>query len=182
MRNNDLRKNVYLTGFMGSGKSTLGKIVANVIGYSFVDLDEVLVEGLGMPIADYFAKFGEASFRIAEAEALLETQKASKTLFALGGGTIAQPDNLDFVLKNGIGVYLRLLPETLNERLQFAVDRPLLLDDAGNRLSDAERLARIRRLLAQRENYYHAMPIILDGDGLDVGQTVDILVKRLQKG
>lgn len=166
---------------MGCGKSTLGAIVANVLGYHFIDLDDVLVQTLQMPIKTYFALYGEEAFRNAEHQALLKTVNHNKTIFALGGGAVVNKVNSAFILENGVGIYLKLSPEILSDRLKCSTERPLLLDENGKLLSDEARLAKITTLLAQRAPFYEKMPLHFNAEGLDLGGSVDALVKLIKR-
>lgn len=170
---------VYLTGFMGSGKSTVGPILANTIGYEFADLDAVIEAGAGMTVAQIFRERGEPAFRDLERRAVASVAVRSRVVVALGGGVLLDPASLALVTGTGIMVYLRATPEDIAGRLRRKKDRPLILDGGGVPLGDEALLDRIRTLLAEREALYGAAEIIVDTDGTRLGLTVDRVVRRL---
>lgn len=136
---------VYLTGFMGSGKTTIGGRLAERRGVPFVDLD-VAFEGLaGRTIRDAFESHGEAWFREREAELLRGTADIPGAVVALGGGTFVFPENAAFVKKNGSSVFLDVPFEVISERLAGkATDRPLFRSLADARALYEARLPSYR--------------------------------------
>ena len=141
-----LRRLVCLTGFMGSGKSTAGRLLAGQLGWMHVDLDRRITEATGSTIPDIFARAGEAEFRRIESEQLArivaeagETQKPR--VVSLGGGTIAQPQNLALLREHGATlIWLRCPVEELLKRCAQITDRPLFRDEASFRRLYEERL------------------------------------------
>ncbi len=113
------RRIVYLTGFMGSGKSTVGPILANTLGWDFYDLDRVIEEREGLSVRDIFEKKGEEYFRELERKAFLDMSNGDKVIISLGGGTAASQENIDLLKKNGKLVYLKISPEAAYARLRF---------------------------------------------------------------
>src|ERR1039458_2871385 len=108
------RKLIYLLGFMGSGKSTVGKLLATKLGWPFIDLDTVIEAGQGLSIRAIFENSGEVFFRQLERAALTETSKSEPAVIALGGGTFAQPPNVDLIRETGgITVWLDCPAEVL---------------------------------------------------------------------
>lgn len=164
---------IYLTGFMGCGKSTIGVILANVMGWKFIDLDEAIEERLGMPIATFFKLEGEPAFRAIETVVLHETANWDKTVIALGGGALANQANLAWALGNGTILYLSVSVDGLVERLKYSTSRPLLLDEMGQTVSKAVLKTRIQALFNQRAAFYAQAHLRVEGDGKSVGQTVD---------
>ncbi len=147
---------IFLIGFMGCGKSTVGRLLAQRLGWQFVDLDEEIVHHEGMPIEQIFALHGEPYFRDREA-LLLENLLAHKpAVIALGGGTPAQ-EAVWTVLQQGLVVYLRCHAEELFRRLKDDNNRPML-----GRVAPAERLLLIKNLLQQREPFYLRAQLIVD--------------------
>src|SRR5690606_32439248 len=96
---------IFLIGFMGCGKSTLGKKVATKTGYSFIDLDELIVQKIHMSISDYFESHGEAAFREIERDTLHSLYGSKNTIVATGGGTPCHLNNMEWMNKNGKTVY-----------------------------------------------------------------------------
>lgn len=170
---------VYLTGFMGCGKSTIGPIVANTIGYGFVDLDGLIEADTGKTIAQIFRELGEPSFRALERRMLATVATRSRLVVALGGGVVTDPESLALVSSTGIMVYLRATAEDIAVRLRRKTDRPLILGEGGVPLSDDALLERIRVLLAEREPLYRTAEITVESDGSRLGLTVDRVVRRL---
>jgi shikimate kinase len=119
---------IYLIGFMGSGKSHIGQLLASKLGYDFFDLD-VEIENKGMCISEIFKQKGEEYFRKTERDILLETANLTKTVIACGGGTPCFFDNMDWMNKQGITIFLNPPLEKLMERLKLKKGkRPLLID------------------------------------------------------
>lgn len=173
---------IYLTGFMGSGKSTIGPILANVVGYDFVDLDTLIEEHEGKPVQMIFAEEGEAVFRQREAEALQRTAARDRIVVALGGGALTQEENLHFALRHGTIVYLRVSITQLVQRLQKSpTERPLLQDAAGQPLSKAALGEKVAAIMKARTPYYEQAQVIVDVGSRDVGRTVDAVVKALRR-
>ena len=141
---------IYFTGFMASGKSRVGRAVAEKLGRPFVDTDAFIAERAGKSVSDIFAQDGEAAFRKMERDAIAEiAADTNPRVVALGGGTLTQSENLALIRKTGILIRLWATPETLSERIGRKNTRPLM---AG--LSPEERLEKIRTMLAEREKYY----------------------------
>jgi shikimate kinase len=134
---------VYLIGPPGSGKSTVGRLVAARLGIPFVDLDEEIVREDGRDVARIFAEDGEERFRALEAKKLAEVAGADPAVVACGGGIVLEPANRVTLRATGAVVYLHAPIEVLRERVPPASDRPLI-----RREGDLE------RLLAEREPLY----------------------------
>ncbi len=172
---------VFLTGFMGSGKSTIGPILAKQLGYDFIDVDDLIQEVEGREIVDIFREKGELYFRNIERKILIESVlKLSKFVVALGGGTITFSDNLYLVKKFGILIYLKARPDVLVERIKFKTDRPLLLDPAGNILPENLLFDRVITLLKVREPYYLQADFFVSTDDRSVEETVEEILKKLE--
>lgn len=173
---------IYLTGFMGSGKSTLGPIVANVLGYAFVDLDALIEEQGGKSIARLFAEEGEAAFRALEARCLRETASRDRLVVALGGGALTVEENLQWALAHGTVVYLQVPLDQLIQRLrQGRTVRPLLLDEMGRRLPLRALRAKIQALIDRREPYYRRAHVVVDVGNRRVGLAVDAVIRALRE-
>lgn len=141
-----MRTTIYLTGFMGTGKSAVGKELARLLRRPFVDLDKSIESAAGSSVASLFARRGEAAFRLLERKALLRAAKRSGVVVALGGGTLLDPRHRAIV-KKGWLVSLSCSRAELVRRLgPERASRPLL---AGGSLS-----ARIAKLLVERRGAY----------------------------
>lgn len=122
--------NIYLVGFMGVGKTAIGRVLANKISHEFVDLDEHIEKTLGMSIPDVFWRFGEAHFRVAERQALQWSTTLENTVVATGGGAFCTPANREVVHSSGgKTVFLDVPWPVLVERIQSdSTERPKFVD------------------------------------------------------
>ena len=181
MKTTENRRNqrVYLTGFMGSGKSTIGPILANTLGYGFVDIDKAIEEQTGKTVKEIFKDHGDAHFRILERALIQEILSKDHIVVSLGGGTVTDSISFHMIRESGILVYLKTTQEQLFKRLHHKTDRPVLVDVGGERLTEEALRSRIRELYAQREQFYEQADIVIPTDEHKVGITVDLLVKRL---
>ncbi len=155
---------VYIIGFMGSGKSTAGKKLAALLGWSFIDLDRKIEEVAGKTIPQIFAEDGEEEFRKLETKVLQNHVSEVNTIIATGGGTPCHGNNMGIMLANGITVYLRMSPEQLTSRLlESTGQRPLLKNIPDEKLNDF-----ISKKLLSREKWYRKANITLEGKNLDI--------------
>lgn len=155
---------VYLTGFMGSGKTTAGRKLAGRMGWEFIDLDRLVELKSGMTIPEIFSSHGETHFRSLEAETLRQLKKARNAVISTGGGVPCFSDNMEFMLSDGIVVYLKMTPAQLRERLLGSkTDRPLIKGMDRDQL-----LSFITTRLLEREEYYSKAHIVTDGLNIDV--------------
>lgn len=137
-------------GFMGAGKSTYGKRLANAMGYKSLDLDALIEEKSGKTIAEIFETQGEEGFRALEAEVLRSTETEENVVIATGGGTACFHENMDWMNANGLTIYLRLFESILQKRLERAQEeRPLL-----SGMDDAERHNYVHQTLNTRSVFY----------------------------
>lgn len=118
--------NIILCGFMGSGKSTIGKLLAKKLNRDFIDLDDYIVEKRGMQISEIFAKYGEANFRKSETQAAKNISGLENYVVSLGGGTVVNPKNAEILKLGGKIFMLDITPENVYERLKHDKSRPLL--------------------------------------------------------
>ncbi len=174
-------KRIFLTGFMTSGKSTIGRILANVLGWDFFDLDKVIESKIGKKIPQIFEEKGEKHFREIETETLKEISVGEQLVIALGGGAIANEANLKFCKEHGTLIYLKVSEKELLRRLKKKVDRPLIRDLVLNEASEEEIAARINKLLSEREKFYNQADLIFETGLAPVGKTVDNLAKRIRR-
>ena len=159
---------------MGSGKSTTGKKLALSLNWSFIDLDSKIEHASGMKIGDIFLQKGESWFRELETETLKGLSDFSKAVISTGGGTPCFGGNMEFMLRNGLTIYLRMTPERLESRLLNASDkRPLIKDIAKKDL-----MGYIGRKLEEREKWYLKAEIVVDGFNTDI-QTLYSLISNL---
>jgi shikimate kinase len=170
---------IFLTGFMGSGKSTIGPILANTLGFKYLDVDQLIEQKTNKRIVEIFNSEGEQAFRSLERNALQELIQLNHCVISLGGGTIANEENCQLVLQKGILVYLKLSPKEIIKRVQYRSDRPMLNDEHGNKLSPLELKNRVLDLIARREQFYARADVVITADNIRVGATVDQIVKNI---
>ncbi len=170
-------KNIALTGFMGTGKSSVGRLLARDLSMTFIDLDDLIEKEAGMSIKEIFERFGEARFREMEREALRRVvggEFGEGIVLATGGGAVVDDENRALLKKWGAVVCLCASVDTILERTARAADRPLL--------EDRDRGARVRSLLAKREAAYRDSDMILDttADSItDVVRKIKLFVEKL---
>jgi shikimate kinase len=163
---------IFFIGFMGSGKSTLGKKVANKLGLDFFDLDEEIVKGEGVSVSEIFQQKGEMYFRNLETDYLKQfTEKSGQFLLALGGGTPCFNNNMGLVNEHGLSVYLKYNAGMLHSRLVNAKSsRPLLRDK-----SDKELKHYIELTLTEREQYYSQAEIIIEDKNISIEKVLRLV-------
>lgn len=143
-----MRKNVYLIGFMGTGKSTIGKVLAERTGMRTVEMDEAIVELEGRSIADIFAQEGELYFRDVETGLLRSLCEEGGRIVSCGGGVPMREENVRLMKKGGLTVLLTAQPETIYERVKGSSDRPILNGNMNE--------SYIRDLMEKRAGAYEA--------------------------
>jgi len=146
-------RNLALVGFMGVGKSTVGRQLAEELGFTFVDTDEEIENRSGTSIAEIFARAGEERFRELERDLVEEMVGWSDVVIATGGGLVVQPGNLDRLKQHALVACLWAGPHTIHQRTAHQTHRPLL------RTEDPE--ARIREMLAAREPFYKQADLLV---------------------
>ncbi len=169
-------KIVYLTGFMGAGKSTVGPILANTLGWDYFDLDKVIEERLGKKIKQIFEDSGEPFFRKVESEVLKELSQNKNIIISLGGGTIVNNNNLSVIRDTGKIIYLKASVESIYKRLAFKRDRPNLIIE-GEEFSKEKLIQKINNLFLTREKFYNQADITINTDNVTIGVTVDKISK-----
>lgn len=149
---------IFLVGFMGCGKSTFGRYLANQIGWDFVDLDDYIEEKEKKSIKEIFSFKGEDYFRNLETSVLMESKVWKKTVVSCGGGTPCYNDNARLINDLGLSVYLRLSPEVLKDRLvNERSKRPLISD-----MSNTELLEFITSKLEERSRFYECANMLFE--------------------
>src|SRR5438132_3818275 len=180
-----MARNLVLVGFMGSGKTVVGRRAAQQLGVPFVDLDDVIVESAGVSIVDIFRRGGEAEFRRLESEALRRVLAGRGQLVALGGGAVMNDDNWHLACDDNLVVRLKASPRAILRRIRAREERrdesgrrprnirPLAdVDPDSRRWPEAQR-SRVLQLMAEREARYHQASIQLDTTGEDISEVVD---------
>ena len=177
MNMNELR--IYLTGFMTCGKSTIGPIVANVLGMNFIDLDKEIERSERRTIVEIFEQEGEQYFRNVERIFLENMSQRKNIIVALGGGTITNHQNIALIKKNGKIIYLEVSPEILYKRLKNKIDRPLFRDLVLGGNPESDFINRIKEMLDQRKEFYEEADYIINTDFNPIGVTVDTIAKNI---
>lgn len=162
---------------MGSGKTTIGNLLAKKIGFSFIDLDHYIESRLLKKIADIFAESGEDAFREIEHKMLLEVSALENIVISTGGGTPCFYDNIEIMNNAGLSIYLKISNEILAKRLQKAkMFRPLIKDKTDEALGSF-----IIETLTKREKYYAQASLTITNEDEDANQTCDQIINALQK-
>ena len=162
---------VFLIGYMGSGKSTVGRELAKYMDVDFIDIDKLIEKEFGAPIFDIFNDKGESFFREKEHSILTSFNFPSKSIIATGGGTPCFFDNLNFMKQKGSTLYLKLTPNELYQRLKFQNDRPLLYNNKLN-LRDF-----INMQLSERQEYYHMSHYTIESDDIKIDELFKLVNK-----
>lgn len=151
---------VYLIGYMGCGKTTIGKRLAKTLGWDVIDMDSRIENRYRKSIPDIFASEGEESFRKKERFILEELSALENVVISTGGGAPCFYDNIDVMNSSGLCVYIRMTPEALADRLKHAkANRPLLKDKTEDELIDF-----IRQQLEKRRAFYEQAQFVVDND------------------
>ena len=150
--------NIFLTGFMGAGKSTVGQLLADQLNTPFIDLDAMIVQRENRTIAEIFSADGEGYFRDCETSILKALHQQATAVYATGGGIVERDENRREMKAIGRVIYLKTGWPTLRSRLQQSVDRPLVDPERG--WHDVE------ALWAKRQVFYEEADIIVETDGL----------------
>jgi shikimate kinase / 3-dehydroquinate synthase len=163
----EYKRNIILGGFMATGKSSVGRRLAIVLGYDFLDLDTLIAAEQGMPISQIFTTRGESAFRALETRMVERVAGRTGCVLATGGGTIANPRNLDVLKRSGVVVALTADPDTILARIGPTEDRPMLWG--------GDKRERVRLLLEQRADAYAKADLIVDASA----NTIDHVVNHI---
>lgn len=165
------KRNIVITGFMGTGKSSVGRELARRLGRKFVDMNEVLTQRLGSPIGEVFRQHGEAKFRREEARLAAELGRGKGLVIATSGGTVLLPENRAALSKNGELICLEAAPEVVIRRLEMPGSHPVLLEGKSRE--------RVYSLLSMRKGSYAMVPRHIDTSHLTVFQVVERILTHL---
>lgn len=167
---------IFLVGFMGSGKTHVGKRLAAALQYDFIDVDQHLEAQSGRSVSDIFATEGEDAFRRLESAALKSLGTKGNCIISTGGGAPCFFDNMDWMNTHGVSVYLKVSPDILLKRLvPRTAKRPLLANK-----SEVEIRIFIEESLAKRDPFYEQAEIILNQTTEEINR-VDLLQIALQE-
>jgi len=163
---------IFLIGFMGSGKSSIGRELAHKLGLLFIDLDSLIEEKTSSSISEIFSNQGEEKFREIEQQCLKETFKADNVVIATGGGTPCFHNNMQLINEHGISVYIKLNAGMLASRLiSDNGKRPLLKDHT----TPEDFQKHISQLLETRELYYEKATFIVEGKNISAKKIIEKL-------
>jgi shikimate kinase len=177
---NDSQKHlIYLTGFMGSGKSTIAPILANTLGLQFIDIDREIERMTGKKVAAIFSDSGEEYFRNVEQTLLRDLSRREGCVVSLGGGTLVNESILKLVKSSGLLIYLKTDIDNIVRRMRYKMDRPLLRTTDGHSLTEAELRARVVALLEKREPLYNMADIVVATSNR-LGFIIDEIVRALK--
>jgi len=165
-------KNIVLTGFMGTGKTAVGKILARRLGLVPVDVDAEIEREQKKTIAEIFGQFGEDGFRDIESTAIEKLSAMKNVVLSTGGGAVLRADNMDALRKNGVIICLAASPETILGRTCESKDRPLLQVDNP--------LQKIKELYEFRKPYYEKADIIINTDDMSPAQVAEEIIQAIR--
>jgi len=167
-------QNIYLVGFMGTGKTAVGKILAKELSKEFVEMDALIEEKEGSEIVDIFANKGEAYFRSLEKALLGELSRREDLVISCGGGLVCDQENLKLLKETGVVFALRASVSTIYQRTKEHTHRPILnVDDPRGK---------IEQLLAKRAPYYAQAQHSIDTDNLSPEEIADKIITILNHG
>lgn len=162
---------IVLTGFMGTGKSVVGRRLAERLALPFIDLDNAIEAAAEMAISEIFASEGESGFRRRERELIASVANHTSCVIATGGGAILDPENARNLRASAVLVCLSAEPTVILQRLEVDTRRPLL--------QSSDRLTRIRELMEQRGHAYAQADLFIETSGGDVEEIVDRIVQHV---
>lgn len=166
--------NIVITGFMGTGKTVVGKELARRLNFKYIDTDDIIEERTKMKISEIFEKYGEKYFRDIETKVAKEVGKYDKHVISTGGGIVLRKENMQSLEENGIIVNLRASPETIYQRtLPTKGSRPLL--------NKPEPMKEIIKLLKYREPFYKRCHLMIKTDNLDVNSIVNKILNFINE-
>lgn len=165
-------KNLYLTGFMGCGKTTVARAFRELYGREIIEMDERIAEEAGMTIPEIFARQGEEAFRAMETSLLDSLQDKKGLVVSCGGGAVLRQENVDRMRQNGCIVCLKASPEVILERVSRNNDRPVL--------EGKKTLSGIRELMeSRRPAYERAASLVIETDGKSAAEICEEILQAL---
>lgn len=170
-----MKSNIALIGFMGTGKTAVGRLLAEKLGKGFIELDALIEQRAGKTIPQIFVQDGEIAFRELEIEAARDAAEKENAVIACGGGVVLNQINIDRLRKHGMIIYLKASPEViLNRTSSDKNERPLLATE--------DKDSKVETLLKFREPFYErAADITIDTSELEVTEVVEQILSRLGK-
>ena len=165
--------NIILTGFMGTGKSSVGEKLANCLSFNYVDTDCIIVEKTGLSIAVIFQRFGEKYFRNLEKDVIASLISKERHVISVGGGAVVNSGNLSLLKRCGFVICLKASPEKIVSRLKGDSSRPVLSGDSS--------LENIKSILKEREEYYIKADESIDTSDKKVDEVVAEIMSMIDK-
>lgn len=163
-------KNIILTGFMATGKSTIGKKLSIQLDMNFVDTDKLIERNLNKKITDIFKENGEQYFRQQETKVIEEISGLTSYVISCGGGVVLNKYNIDLLRKNGIIVNLYASAQEIYKRISNNKDRPLLKNTS---------IQKIQELMDYRKIFYKNCDISINTDNLSVEQITNLIISKI---
>jgi len=166
------KRNIYLVGLMGAGKTTIGKVLARRLSYSFIDSDHEIARRTGVSVPTIFEIEGEEGFRKREAQIIAEIAALDTQVVATGGGVVLRPENRQLLLSSGLVVYLNVPLHTLYERTRHDKNRPLL------QVQDP--LQKLKELHIQRDPLYREVAdIVVSGSRIALQSILPLIAQQI---
>jgi shikimate kinase len=165
-------KNIVLIGFMGTGKTEVGRILSRKLGYVLVDADTEIEKEQGITITEIFKQYGEPKFREIESNVIKRLSEIKNAVISTGGGAVLRQENMDNLRKNGVIICLTASSETILKRTGNNNDRPLLQVDNP--------LQKIKELLEFRRPYYEKADIMIDTEGKSPLQVAEEIIEKVK--
>ncbi|MEW6675619.1 MAG: shikimate kinase [Nitrospirota bacterium] len=165
-------KNIILTGFMGTGKTAVGRELSRLLNMKLIDIDTEIEKSQKMTINEIFRQFGEPRFREIETEMIKKLSDNNNIIISAGGGVVLRQENMDALRKNGIIICLMATPETILKRTSHNSDRPLLQVENP--------LERIKELLNFRRPFYEKADIMIDTEDKTPLQIAEEIIDKIR--
>lgn len=163
--------NIIFTGMMGSGKTTIGKELAKLTGYEFIDTDAIIEKEQNIKIVEIFSKYGEGYFRTLENELVKKISLKDNSVISLGGGAFCNQDNISILKNTGFTIYLKTSIENILNRLsEDEIKKRPLLKDLNN----------FNNLLEKREVYYNQAHLIISTDNKSINEIINEILTNKQ--
>ena len=173
--------NIFITGFMGSGKTTIGKEVAGHLGFEYLDIDEIIENLTGKTINEIFQQNGERFFRVLEKQVLSDCIQKKNIVVSLGGGTLIDPQNVAVVKQSGILIHLSAEPGEIWERIKETNKRPLLQKPDGLLVPEQEAIEHIEELLKVRQKGYNLADTVISTGNRNQDEVLMIILNYIAK-
>jgi shikimate kinase len=165
-------KNIVLTGFMGSGKTAVGRELSRILDMKLIDVDTEIEKSEKITINEIFKQFGEPRFREIETDMIRKLSESKNTIISTGGGAVLKQENMDILRKSGVIVCLTASPETIFKRTSTNNDRPLLQVENP--------LERINELLNFRKPFYQKADVMINTEGKNPLQIADEIIEKVK--